>query len=152
MHSKFEDLQKRYNEALQQGVDKLDSTYLLKMHSNYFKCGLNCTSKGFTSSSDLESCIKRCEKPLSNVQYSMQQELNKIQQRLQQCASECAMKIGDRMPENATQSQKDSGENEMMSCASKCVDDQLTNVLPQLFSRLSKSMQETVQDQERLLH
>ncbi|CAH8481667.1 unnamed protein product [Schistosoma turkestanicum] len=140
-------LQTNYHKAVEKELGNLDIAYLRKIQANYFQCSLKCCENPDASITEVQHCVERCEIPLKQAHELMQSEVSSFQSRLQLCASECANQARDKLPSNATESQLKNAQREILACSQKCVDNQLSTVLPALITRLKEQLQKLKQNQ-----
>ncbi|CAH8514829.1 unnamed protein product [Heterobilharzia americana] len=144
-------LQNEYHKTVENALSGLDTTYLRKIQANYFRCGLKCCEDPDAPVTEVQRCIERCEAPLSHAHELMQSEVTTFQTRIQQCAAECSNQVRDKLSLNATDSQLKKAQQEVLICSQKCVDNQLSNGLPALISRLKEQLQKLRQDQVEII-
>ncbi|CAH8497073.1 unnamed protein product [Heterobilharzia americana] len=132
-------LQNEYHKTVENALSGLDTTYLRK------------NTDPDAPVTEVQRCIERCEAPLSHAHELMQSEVTTFQTRIQQCAAECSNQVRDKLSLNATDSQLKKAQQEVLICSQKCVDNQLSNGLPALISRLKEQLQKLRQDQVEII-
>ncbi|KAF6769372.1 hypothetical protein AHF37_07692 [Paragonimus kellicotti] len=150
MERKINEMQETYMQKMQNELTKLDREFLRKMQAAYFRCGVKCCEDSESSVSDVQSCIERCEVPLTQAHNLMQSEMSSFQSRINQCSVECADRARDKMVQDPTEEQIQTAKRQVLDCAKNCVENQLTTGLPALVSRLAHQLKKLKSDQLKL--
>ncbi|VDL95543.1 unnamed protein product [Schistocephalus solidus] len=138
-------LQNQYSNAINKSLSDLDVRFLRKMQSLYFGCGKKCCDNTSWTTEEVQSCVEKCEKPVSAAQKLIQSELTTLQERLQTCLRECSHRAYDKMrSDDISDAQRMVLQKEGLACTKQCIDDQINTSLPLVIGRVA--------DQLKVLH
>ncbi|BHF58615.1 hypothetical protein SprV_0100156800 [Sparganum proliferum] len=116
-------------------------SFIYQSTSLYFGCGKKCCDNSSWTTEEVQSCVEKCEKPVSAAQQLIQSELTTLQNRLQTCVRECSHRAYDKMrSDDISDAQRMVLQKESLACTKQCVDEQITTSLPLVMGRISDQL------------
>ncbi|KAM7540083.1 hypothetical protein Aperf_G00000021683 [Anoplocephala perfoliata] len=142
-------LQNKYSDAINAAIKDWDSNFLRKMQSIYFGCGKKCCDNKEYSTEQVQSCIERCEKPVSAAQNLVQGELSQLQNRFQTCVRQCSQQAYDKFrgAEELSEAQRMLLQKDTLVCVNKCVEEQISTAIPATMRAVSAQLKKISAEQ-----
>nr|CDS27079.1 protein fam136a [Hymenolepis microstoma] len=136
-------LQNKYSDAISGAIKDWDTNFLRNMQSIYFGCGKKCCDNKDYSTEQVQSCIERCEQPVSSAQNLVQSELTTLQNRFQSCVRQCSHQAYDKFKgteEELSEAQRMLVQKDTLVCVNNCVEEQISTAIPAAIRAVSASL------------
>ena len=140
----------KLQDAVSQMVDRLDRTLLRALQRDGYLCAATVFEKTSWSSDQLAAAVERCQRPTTQINQYMQQEMQHLQNRVQRCAQECQDTAKDALPTsgNPSEAQITHAQKNMEKCVDRCVDMHV-KLLPKISSRIEQAVVQIKQQQQQ---